>query len=1156
MAENSLRIRIRLDVLDKALGALKNIGQGSKETAAALKAAREQLKQLGAQQNALGNFAKHTKTLREAGNQLQVLKQQLQAMQAAGTASAAQMQKHQAAVDKQTAKYREQQATVFKLRNALNSMGVTSASQAQQRIGADIAATTAKINAQTEALKRQSDQQRKMAALQAKAAKGAAVGGGIAAAGMGAVYTGRRGLQEVGGLMAQSKLAGAEEIRIKALGMEQGDTTAAIDYAQKFRSYGTSATDNLALMRDAVTVFNDAHHAQDAMPFLAKMKFANEAAFGATDGAEHDRKFMDMMKVIEMRNGANSREDFERNGNLMQQVLTATGGRVGAEDWLHLIKTGGIAAKGLDEKEFFYRLEPLVQEMGGDRVGTGMMSAYQNLYQGRTTKRAANMLDELGLIADPSKVKHDKVGQIAQLGVGALKGSELFQKSQFQWMESVLIPALQAKGYTSEKQILDAMGGIFSNRNAAGLFATMYQQRAMVNKSYALNERADNVDTLHGRAMDSSAGKELELRKRLDDLKKTIGDTALPAYMRLLDVLARAAEGVQGFAQSHPGLVKALVYSAAALSALGVAAGALLIPLGLLVAKSMALRWMLARIGIGLPTVSGGLRAIGVAAGAAAKAGGTVPAVLASMGTALQAPVRGSINLIKALRERIRAVPGQPGVFARMGKAIAGAMGRASQATQAAYVGMREYLLLQGKSAVSSISKGTSRVAGGARRGIAAAAFYAAERGPKGIAKDALGGLGNLASKGISGVINGITTAFWGLKNVIAVVGRTMLMNPIGLAITAIAVAALLIVKYWEPIKAFFQGFWKGFTEGLAPLGPMFSAAFGAIGGALEGMRPVWDWLVGMFSAAWDWISKLFGPFEATKQSIDGATQAGQGFGAWLAGLIVTAASFVGQFFTIGSNIVGGLINGITSKLAELKDAVVGVASSAAAWFREKLDIHSPSRVFMQYGGFISEGAALGIESGQAGVRAAALAMAASAMVPVASAAVQPPAETLQALPLPAAVPPLPPLAARMEVAPSLVALPGQLPAAAMRVHPLPAAVPPLPTDALQLPMEHQIRVRLLGIDQLQEPAVELQGRMGGEGAGQSRPVPRIQRGTAIAPRPAAAQAPAVSSSYTITINPAPGQDPQAIARAVAAELDRRERQAGARRRSSLQDLN
>lgn len=39
---------------------------------------------------------------------------------------------------------------------------------------------------------------------------------------------------------------------------------------------------------------------------------------------------------------------------------------------------------------------------------------------------------------------------------------------------------------------------------------------------------------------------------------------------------------------------------------------------------------------------------------------------------------------------------------------------------------------------------------------------------------------------------------------------RVLAMNPIILAITGIAVAALLIYKYWEPIKAFFAGVWDG----------------------------------------------------------------------------------------------------------------------------------------------------------------------------------------------------------------------------------------------------------------------------------------------------------------------------------------------------------
>lgn len=44
----------------------------------------------------------------------------------------------------------------------------------------------------------------------------------------------------------------------------------------------------------------------------------------------------------------------------------------------------------------------------------------------------------------------------------------------------------------------------------------------------------------------------------------------------------------------------------------------------------------------------------------------------------------------------------------------------------------------------------------------------------------------------------------------IAFIGRALLLNPIGLTITAIAGAALLIYEYWGPIKGFFSDLWAG----------------------------------------------------------------------------------------------------------------------------------------------------------------------------------------------------------------------------------------------------------------------------------------------------------------------------------------------------------
>jgi hypothetical protein len=51
--------------------------------------------------------------------------------------------------------------------------------------------------------------------------------------------------------------------------------------------------------------------------------------------------------------------------------------------------------------------------------------------------------------------------------------------------------------------------------------------------------------------------------------------------------------------------------------------------------------------------------------------------------------------------------------------------------------------------------------------------------------------------------------------------------------------------------------------------------------------------------------------------------------------------------------------------LGRLKDTIVGAASAAANWFKSKLGIHSPSRVFASFGGFMMQGLDQGLARDQ-----------------------------------------------------------------------------------------------------------------------------------------------------------------------------------------------
>ncbi|MNM92000.1 hypothetical protein D3C81_1043180 [compost metagenome] len=70
------------------------------------------------------------------------------------------------------------------------------------------------------------------------------------------------------------------------------------------------------------------------------------------------------------------------------------------------------------------------------------------------------------------------------------------------------------------------------------------------------------------------------------------------------------------------------------------------------------------------------------------------------------------------------------------------------------------------------------------------------------------------------------------------------------------------------------------------------------------------------------------------------------------------------RFTEFGGMIISGLVKGLTAGFGAVKDAISSIGTSTIGWFKEKLGIHSPSRVFAELGGFTTEGLAQGLERG------------------------------------------------------------------------------------------------------------------------------------------------------------------------------------------------
>lgn len=101
-----------------------------------------------------------------------------------------------------------------------------------------------------------------------------------------------------------------------------------------------------------------------------------------------------------------------------------------------------------------------------------------------------------------------------------------------------------------------------------------------------------------------------------------------------------------------------------------------------------------------------------------------------------------------------------------------------------------------------------------------------------------------------------------------------------------------------------------------------------------------------------------------------------------LPSLILAVLSGAGTWLVqTGKDIIGGLVRGIKNAGSAVFEAIGGVVTGAIDWAKDLLGIASPSKVFAEMGGYVSQGFARGIESDYSMVRNATSGMASSAVL-------------------------------------------------------------------------------------------------------------------------------------------------------------------------------
>ena len=608
-----LKLQVLLQMLDKASAPLKRLQGASKATGDALRKTRDALRQLDQVQKQVGEFRTLKQGSLATSQRLKAVNAQIQqtvkAMRACGVPTETMARRFDELTKRAEALKVQEAAQVQKLqqlRGQLGAAGVSTRhlSAEERRLRGETQAANASLKQQTDHLRAQSVHAQRLDTMRTRLGRGQALAANLSIAGYGAMQTGRHLLDGIHPSIAEAKAFQAQEAQLRSQGIGDAAVADAIQFAKGMDIMGSSATDNLRMLKEAYTVLRDMHEAEEVTPFLAKMKFGIETVMaqgghGEGHGAQAETMFADLLKTAELRGAAKSPESLKRVINFATQAYVASGGMITSEDMLQMIKTGGVAAKQLDDQSFFFGLLHTMQEMGGFRTGTGLATAYQNWAAGRTTQQSAEELSKLGLI-NPEAVKYGKTGHITKLLPGALKDIELYESNPFQYLMDKVIPAINPDGKLGDKQVVSKINALFSGRKGGDLFASMYLERANIAKHLAAAPKAFGVDALYDEAGRTAAGQEATLQARKADLYRELGTQLLPLYVGALEKLVSVLRSLSGFAARHPMLAKGLTLVAGSAGLLMAAVGGLMIALGGLVGQFALLRFAVSRAGLGL----------------------------------------------------------------------------------------------------------------------------------------------------------------------------------------------------------------------------------------------------------------------------------------------------------------------------------------------------------------------------------------------------------------------------------------------------------------------------------------------------------------------------------------------------------------------------
>ncbi|WP_458410719.1 phage tail tape measure protein [Citrobacter freundii] len=461
-------------------------------------------------------------------------------------------------------------------------------------------------------------------------------------------------------------------------------------------------------------------------------------------------------------------------------------------------------------------------------------------------------------------VQSDKfLGALDEIGVNA----EKVQKSMSVDAMGTIISVLEAsKKLAPDKQVA----------NLTQIFGKEFGDDAQ-KLANNLPELRRQIELTQGAAAKGSMNRESDINKASLSaqwqLTKTgavnafssAGETLREPLMDIMLTVSKVVGSVRRWVEANPALVGSIMKVTAAIGALLVVVGGLMLSIGAVLVPMALVR-------LSFTTLAG--------------SGGVTP-LIGSLGK-LSSTLRG---LIPSLSGVGRSIKDWPALFRSAASGIAQFSKQALGGLNTALTALSRGAVTTGQGLFTLFTKPMTAIAW-------------------------LGnGLRTLATSGFGALLNVGRTVMMALGG-----GLSLLLSPVGILVMALAAAAIAVIKFWEPIKAFFTGFYTGLMSGLQPLIAAFNTAFAPL-------APLFDSIGNAVSGVWAWFTKLFEPIQFSSEALASCTSAGETFG-----------KVVGNALSALTPIIEGIARGIgwvLEKLGAIPDATKAAQQAAESMHKD-----------------------------------------------------------------------------------------------------------------------------------------------------------------------------------------------------------------------------